>query len=396
MCQLTYANFNTAFENYLFITMQLIENSKNTNKDGYGFFSLNGKKYNSEHCPSLVTNFSEQVLKVIDGTPSPILAHVRLATITNGQKIVCKENSHPFEGERFVFAHNGVLEFKVEDVMKEEKYKGMIDSQIFHDRLEEWGKENPELTLDKFLPNCVGEFYGKFAFLIYDKQFGNMYAVRGKERTLSTSEAFIDGKKIGYVINTQAIDLKSNIFLFPNVAFCTTGKKITFGEVKELEMNSIFLLKNMEIEKIGDIKEEEKPVKIIQPSTQGWAYRGVHPAQTKSKWWEGETDNFFTKNEFHLSLPELNYLCYLMVGGSMLSLTEDDLAEIEKFTGMLRGRYAHKKRMIWEKITMKCVGTVMNVYEHFELQFPYFMNTVKELNEVYKILNSTEEAEPSD
>ena len=171
MCQLTFINTHNSKLNALALQFSLLINSREKHKDGFGFYNSGTGLVKFVERPSLVS------LKDFTGkiNNTPVIAHVRWASLTNNIRAIDVTNCHPFEKGDLILAHNGTLKFKDDPRMKLEIYKDMIDSEIFLTEFEKnyTERKGEKVFLSEVLSKTMEDFYGKFAFLIHNK-FNNI------------------------------------------------------------------------------------------------------------------------------------------------------------------------------------------------------------------------------
>lgn len=129
-------------------TLDIFENCKNRNHDGFGFSVPNEKPFK--------TLYYNEFIKAIRHVKKdvPCIIHFRYAT----HGAITKRNSHPFKIDDISFAHNGIL--KIEDL------EGMTDSEtafkyILHPAIKTYGIHSKEFAAT--VETIIGG--SKFAFL---------------------------------------------------------------------------------------------------------------------------------------------------------------------------------------------------------------------------------------
>jgi len=377
MCQLTFVKTSLPKITRSFLIGQAFANTTIDFKDGFGFFD--GKKvWKTENDPWSFYNWTS----FLSESDQAIL-HVRKAATKYGKNISDSAGSHPFESENFILAHNGVLELKETSKFKEENFKDKIDSQIFLDVLQETYKEKGDFLVA--IKDSVNNFWGKFAFLIFEKSTGNYYAVRGETATLFFTYISIIKKDWtavgnGYVINTEKSSLEKGLIVsashFPRELYLdyVALKDKTVEKAGELEKNSIYLLGD-EIKKIGDVKETRKEYTWADPK---YYWKGYNTAKEIPNKKEIETIiNFMFK--WAISFFYLDLICIMSLGVGILYLSDYSklvliLQDIDKISGN-----PNKKRNLWK---IKTQNDYMNI--HRKIEFPYMVNTEKEILEAVK------------
>ena len=379
MCQLNFANLRNKEWNGLYYLTQTFENSL-TNKDGFGFYA-DGYKLTSKLSPNSCYNIGDLLRKNYTSA-GPILSHVRLATVgIANKKVVEDATSHPFEGKYFVLAHNGVLELKVYN----DKYKDVpVDTLVFLYELE--NRYEKEKDIAKCISETIDLFYGTYAFLIYNKETSEYYAVKGRTKKLHLLSVFnnVTKEELGYVLNTDALDADLNLLRIRNIFQFLYGIDIDNSKPIDLEPESIFLLGDVP-KKIGSVKES------------------IRPAVAYSKW----EDDYYTKNSrkdyvipqdildpFHafvsdlgLNLCELDVICFTTTGKGLVSLSEEEATWlIKNVLNKIRAFYTKGKQNIWYEIIketrgkfLKGVPSYTYPYIQYGLRFPYVINSKTDL-----------------
>lgn len=391
MCQLTFSNCNDANLNASLLLNASIINSRE-HQDGWGFY-WNGYLYKSAQSPHNLIDIGTLISK--QKNSGPILSHVRRASFINGIKKVDQQFSHPFSGTRFVVAHNGTLESKTEAYAKEKRFEGLIDSQIFAITLEDTALANPNLEFPKLIKLVTDMFYGKFAFLIFDKLHKQYYAVRGDTADLHYADLiFYRGKEpitSGYIINTEAISLNTLLIVFNNNNQVNRNIHLEWDKlnVKLLDKNSVFLLEETSIKKVGEVEQTTKPVKAWEnPVT----WTGNHRSAVGNAIDNWSPNKFYDTifkfiQDWDISLVYLDEWLYKIYSKPMLSL---EYKEIKDFAERILPLYIMKdKKRIrllnhWRGIknayrVKRGVASDVGIHVALNLMFPYFDNTVEVL-----------------
>lgn len=373
MCELTFIKIKDKIESgkisslrvakeYLYA--QLVVNSLEKNQDGFGFYS--SKVYRSEHCASDMIYLREIIHDEIK--KPTVLAHARLATATSGKKVISEENSHPFEGEKYVFAHNGTLS------SDKKILENKTDSESFMIHLEQQTG-----SIIENLQNTYKEWEGKFAFLIYDKNDKTYYAARGTTARLYIAELILKtGENIGYVINTDDVHLNKALLLANNIY--PFDLSFTETKYKLLPENSIFSLGNT-VERIGELKEKAK----------SWSNYNTHKTETTDYYnrWTSETAlpktsraltidqmaeecvNFCLDNR--VSLDYLEHISLLYIKRPFVNLEYDDICLLYEFI-----KFANIKkttRSIWFSILNTGIQPLevhKKVMDGMRIAFPFY------------------------
>ena len=403
MCQLSYVHTKNLKINRAIMYGLLFENSANSNKDGWGIYSKSG--FRSANTASLLVNMGESINNVTSGK-NPILGHVRLATKSLGiksAKEITESNSHPFESERFVLAHNGTLTMKDESeerfmalIEEIEKAKG-TDSELFLKVLTQLAGEDRDAP--EALKEAMSHFDGKFAFLIYDKATKKNYAVRGKTAELHICYVSTEdrGEPVGYVINTNKFDMVVGIRVASNYLQLLTDIRLFRGEPVLLPVDSINLLEDT-VTKVGDIEETEKVyVSYLNQRTSGVITPGqIHSARLSNVPEVSKVVIEFANNTI-LSLEEVDHLLLLYLGIGILDLHTKHLKYVRSMVRTLQTPFSRAKAEVWDLISDSYTWMLdddgeskMTIYQEHNLEFPYFLNSFSDLDAVRANLEAKE------
>lgn len=427
MCQLTFVDLGTVNLNRLALSTYGVLNSRTINNDGVGIFQFQKKTneytiFKTHLAPINITNWGDNVKETIE-TKDPAFMHVRNATYfgTSNTKIVSDSKAHPFESKEFVLAHNGTLELRyLADERKYEKDE-LIDTEIFVKVL---SKEFKGITFSDALKKTMKKFYGKFAFLIFEKGSKDYYIVRGKEKVLHLVNIYeetgidtkgeITKKHIGVIINTDKDDLILGLQVFiQNARWIYNKKLFADEEVKLLDEETIFKYHNKELIKVGEIKEESRygiSTVVNKSNHSKWSKTALEPRQpllpnnSNTETAETEIDSLFLLgeelelyiSEVGFTYRELDQLCFELFNKTHVELEIEELKTlIYNVLPILVERVSIKKVKIWNLITLACKGWPDLVYEeHTQLSFPYMLNSFDVLVKVAKSYNISEENYP--
>ena len=378
MCQLTLVNLGNKELNKLYLTTQLLLNTTYTNKDGFGIFSPGSPIYKTEKDPHSIV-YGHKINQIIKND-SPVIAHVRFATYTNNVKVVDVDQSHPFESNNFILAHNGTLELKNLKEMSADKYKGLIDSQIFLHRMEEiLSSKSKKFPIENLLPLVMGEFYGKFAFLIYDKRTKQFYASRGNSAKINAAVLTLDKNQVGLILNTDDKDLEKNFDFFENLV-AVNGLSLNYDDITFTEMVRESIVKingDGSWSKIGEVRENYKPAAQTEYRSRNW---------TQTEYWKNDEikDHFKELDNIPLSITELDELSLEIFGKGLIYLEDDELNNFCEIAKKI-GKFSQSgKKKIWEKIKIKSGLKDSVLCIRHNLQYPYMLNTIKLLGDVNK------------
>jgi len=361
MCQLTVTNLNNKLWNVQAMLFSLYINSRITNQDGTGILSSLGTIYKNPEPPRLSENLGKWLYEVEkDG---PIYGHVRQAT-TGAKKDIA--DTHPFEGKNVILFHNGTLTRKV----PKNEDAGKVDSFVFMTDLDAKLEHNHDMV--KALQESMEEFQGKFAFILFDKRTKSSYVARGTTAPLHIAYLLDENNhSIGYWINTQLSDLEEAITLFLDMLEATTGVKKFFSKTEMLQAESIYKLGPVDVERIGDLKENFPPVfKGAMERTNGW-----------TSGWNGATinpsvlvdTNVVTITEimdrFGFSLSTLNEIAIASLGIGILQFNQ---ADVNTFVEMVLQKMSCPRK--FRKMVKSLQAFVpISFYTENNFEFPYPM-----------------------
>jgi len=254
-----------------------------------------------------------------------------------------------------------------------------IDTQIFLEELEIQYKIFNSISIS--LQEAMKNFSGKFAFLLYEKEKQNFYAVRGESADLYYYPIVIKNEILGYVINTEKYSLERVLVMASNfLAVEKINLEIDFEKILPLEKESIFYLGKTEFSKIDSIKEN----KIIKwNSTRRWGNcNRVLFGKSDDVWDNNENLNYVISfmSKYIISLDEIDELFLAYFNKSILSANEKDLDDFVDFLVELEKKIKGEK--IEEKIKIKENYKHSFLDRYKEIEFPYFMESLERLKEV--------------
>jgi len=389
MCQLTFINSNDKELNKSILINQFLVNTVTSHRDGYGFFHKETGLFKTGLHPWETSNLGELISDRIKNS-EPILAHVRLATVTNNVKEISNENSHPFETKDFVVAHNGSFEG---DILSEERFKDKIDSEIFTILLQETYEKNPKWSIVKLVNEAYSEnLTGKFAFLIYFKPVDKFYIIRGKTATLFKSDISEynpdkKSKKVGFIVNTEKVDLE-RAFIFANKNNqLKTGNYFKIEEPEALKSETIFQVNHAGIREIGSIEQKNKVTTTptyaqTQRDSFTWNSRSYVPYNKSTANSNLKSDEDFLLelyDVYGLTIPEIDLLFLEIVGLPIIASTKEEFKIFEEIVESYLEEHTKHKGDLWKHLTERTFDP-LEMYDHFGLQFPYFLNEVSTLN----------------
>lgn len=391
MCQLTFVNIpNNKNLSKLILMNQLLFNSTSLNKDGYGIFQEEGRLFKSEKTPNDIVNLGEVINGAILNT-KPILGHVRQATIQTGkkEKEINKDNSHPFEYQHLILAHNGSLE--IEDKDLESEYKKYIDkkidSEIFTMELNNHYRKN----LDKDFPVVFNEvnkkFTGKFAFVIFNKYENKWYIIRGLQAKLHLVYFKENGKTIGYMVNTEEKSLVSNLDYTMNLIQLVYSRHITYTSPQILAFETIFEARRDNLYEVAKTKETIKtynywPNRVYEPVGNRNNSITVFPKVETL----GDNESKFLNEimiDFVLSIEEINRIFETILSSGVNRFNKDEFEIfVDNVVPVLEEYFDADKAKLWRKIDNKGHISVLSIYNKHNLLFPYFFNDIKVLEKI--------------
>jgi len=402
MCQLSFIHIpgDNDLEKTL-LSVQFLINSRITHTDGWGYYT-NNKLFKSKLNASLTSNLGDLINKDIIGD-EPIIAHVRAASA--GTKVK-RENSHPFETKDFILAHNGTLGFRRKEFEeeweklgeKENKYKEMIDSEIFVNVLQQDYTANPDKTFPVIIKDTMEKFFGKFAFLVYVKPENTFYVVRGRSATLWASQVLIKEKAVGILINTEKSDLERSMDLVKQASDALKKNDLDFSEPEavDAEKTFIYVQDTFELIEMEEISQNYTAITTTKTAgRQGFnnydhyynsrdsrhVNRGMHGIYYDDDYMNLDDDEF-TKdietistfmNIVGFGTKDLERICHYVFGNSLLEMAD---AEWEILSNdvipSLKLFYTPHKGSLWSNFCNE--GLVYKFYNLKDVQYPYFLN----------------------
>lgn len=388
MCQLNFINLNDEGLNKMYLWLQAYFNSFDDHKDGFGYFTKDYGIYRFMVPPSRCTNAGELISVNFSGN-NPVISHVRKASISTRiprDKNLVLENVHPFQTANFVLAHNGTLEFKDEKKMDEKRWKEKIDTKIFLERLEEVYLENKKkfvLSLKK----TMDEFTGKFAFLIYEISTDKYYVVRGDTALLHQYEVKIDGKRIGFVVNTERNSLIRGMLCFANYAELNNIGHIEFDEkdIKILDRETIYVLDKRNggfLKRLDDIKENRKPIKVYgtqREDNQSWQ-NNYKNSNAKRQMDDIQKRILLFLDEWDISIYYLNEMVMSIFNSSIFECDEEDLRVVASLViptiEAKCGKRDKNLKRVWKQMKEISPHFVdIRLHSEANIEFPYMLET---------------------
>lgn len=391
MCQLTLYSFNKDFDmntdevrkdirNLLYITSVI--NSQN-HPDGHGVNFVSAKSGRNFVIKSERSGLSGEVVRAMDkknlDLTSPIIFHVRKASTRYAKEPNHEANTHPFEGEEFILAHNGT--FSGEHIT-ENKDKTIIDSRIFHRELEKnWKEKGEKDKLLDVLQKTYEDFSGKMALLFRQKSTGDVFVVKNDRAELHKTALKYKGKVVGFVLNTEVFSMYNTNNLSQRFTDFTFDLKVAPKEIEDL---TLYKVGEGDLEQVGRIHEY---ISKITPSTvksSKNSSKGV-PISGSVTNTSGLDLSWLIKQFIpvtNLSIPEVNLL-FTIAGFPLpyINSRKQYLKAEKKIKAMFNSYYRKAKKEIIEEIYD--AGVTLQEF-HQKYAFPYFILSVKELKEIKK------------
>ena len=398
MCQLTFINTSNKDFNKIFLVNQYLVNTINTHQDGWGVFTEDSGVFKTEVEPWLTSNLGVLIKNKITSSKS-IIAHVRLASYTNAKKEVSMRNSHPFETKDFILAHNGMFEG---EIIKEERFKDKIDSEIFAIVLQETYDKFPKMKLPNLLKEAYTEFTGKFALLIYFKPKNRYFIARGKSAKLFKIDIFEGeskkkSKKIGFVINTDKVDLLRSFNFSTKQSQLDKSAAFFFkGEIEELKENKVYIVNATYLRAVGKIEEKDKV--IVSKEWESSRYDnhehlrnrrgGVIPQRAGTINNNKYVEFLLRLYDFYgLTATEIDTLFLQVTGFATITADKEQFDLFEELLTPLLEEFSTHKKNVWKKLCTH-VSSPIEAYNGYEVQFPYFLNDIRILDSKWKVVKN--------
>lgn len=325
------------------------------------------------------------------------MGHVRLAS---KGIVVTRDNAHPFEGDRFVLAHNGTLWGIDETPLATVVQSRESDSLVYLKALEAEGVSSPKANVAELLTSAMKKFKGKFAFMLYDKRDKRYYCARGKTANLyityifsgeppetpAEKEVYDYTDFIGFMIMTDKATLESATDRAILTESVTTGHGYWFTVGTLLQDEHVFSLDERGATPIGEIKETSAYPAVAE--TQPYYHRndGILTTALERKDQAVEAIIADWMYIFNVSPIDFERITLRALGKPICQLDDDDvewLATIliplltpskDKFS-MLRNVVRANEFIFYKKI-----ASVPN------LQFPWMLSTKDVLKKAFKVL----------
>lgn len=358
MCQLSYVNFNDKDLNIQFtVAASFMGAREGPHKDGFGF-RYGNQVWKSVHPAHRLLDFGWALGRNITDN-SGIMSHIRWGN----KPAIAQEFSHPFAGNRLIFAHNGTLTLKEGEMPKD-----ITDSQFFLSELEkELGNKN---TFIKSIQKVMERFYGKFAFLIWDTKTNTQYICRGKTAELHILTYLGQlGKPIGYAINTNPITLTDALIITKNGYEAYNDVYLDFGNSTHLlDEDSIYIARKDHIEKKDVLVENPAPPKPVVEVVKAGMGTIFQRNQVSTEKIPANIDKVADFMNRHGLLPsDMDTIFNRVMGVPILGMTEELLDYFVRYAIPILSA-SKKKRKNHLAISWK---QTVNKQSYIDLQLPY-------------------------
>lgn len=370
MCQLTLicSTGPTLTVPRLLVADVLKRNSFSTNKHGYGVF-CGGVITKGLDVPATTPDFGSKVHSMV--THGTVLAHVRQAS---NKALLGEDCLHPFETDDLILFHNGTLIPKAGELKENE-----MDTKHFVTSLQAQLKDTPSLV--EAVKLTVAKYYGKFAFLLYDKRDGMYYVIRGKSALLHASRLTYKFEDVSYdvlFVNTEISEMKLTLHQMGNAIQAALGCEVSFLEPELLPAETIF---SLQISPEGCItlhKEdtvEETPVPVAQSFVTKVTTGGGGPG----------IDIHRISLALGLDITALDAICLSIFKKPLIELDEVDVTTLGDFLAYLYDTYFDETHL---EEYYALVGRAYNIRSQWDieyyqqvngLQFPYFFSRASTL-----------------
>jgi predicted glutamine amidotransferase len=382
MCQLILTSLNNELLNKRMLYTLMYLDSQTLNKDGSGFYiPKENAIWKSKLSGCAITNLGSILSSHAFGE-SPVMGHVRSASTIH--KILDDAHAHPFFTDKYVVAHNGTLEFKDDTLSDEYDKTKFIDSEIF--TLELTKNEKPFLEAIK---ETMDLFYGKFAFLIFDRVKKTQYVIKGRTASLYKSDVkyVIDKEErpIGYVVNTSSLDLMAGLLFVKNAVELQNPEKLfVYSEATPLDDETVYVANKLTLDKVGKVLETTKPTPVYAGAwaddyvRTGYSYNSAvredAPIHVKT------VVDFMVKNK--LSIIDMDNLCYQVFAEPLLGMDKIDLDNLVGILKIIDSRNYGKMISKWTRLREITKKSSLELCNETHLQFPYFLNSLKSVKRV--------------
>lgn len=379
MCELTFINSHNELLNKYFTLLSGLENSRTPvrttlpeNIHGWGIFTQKSGILKTVVTPWDTLNFGTIIKNRVD--KRPVLLHVRAASKNTEVK---EEFNHPFETENLILAHNGTLIPKVS--FTNEAYKNMMDTQVFLQELDKVYVSNGKTDLVESLQKTMLMFYGKFAFLIYEKNTGDYYAVRGFSATLNLVYILDpEGNNIGYVVNTVNEDLYRSMETVYEL-LDLQGKQVPgYSRNIALPTETIFKLNDTEVVDVGKLVQNSAPtttaiVPAKSASIHSTNYKPSYDSGTATPAMKEADQLAYWLRIYGLNIEDLDEILYQTLGVRLLECDPTDIQTLHRFIFPKLITKKAFKEDVKDKISSLSKSVRRDLYGVNKFSYPYML-----------------------
>jgi hypothetical protein len=182
----------------------------------------------------------KEILRAIKKAETFLIAHTRQST---QEKATDNINNHPFENERFIWVHNGIL-FNDNNLKKELglEYEGKTDSIIIGEIIKHYEKQEGFI---QGLKTALGRIEGSFFTLLIDKKTQDIYLFKNSKADFSIfkikNDFFIGSSDIKHIKKSLLLkeytkEIKG-LKYFYDLFFCD------FSQISNIEFKSEEILR---------------------------------------------------------------------------------------------------------------------------------------------------------
>lgn len=413
MCQLILTNLGNKKLNQIATAIAIQAGAAAGNNDGTGIMTVRGSTpsvWKTAMSGGEMLDLGRVSASCVTGD-SPVIAHVRAAS---KGIVISEENAHPFEGERFILAHNGRLYHSGEKVEYTTTGNTGVssDSLDFLTELEKQAVEHPDKDFLGIANEAMKKFMGKFAFLIFDKSDSTYYICRGSTAPLHIAHMYKDYEyqesyddkgnlefstllkdHAGFIVMTQKNSLNDACTLITPQLQISTGDNTIFSDPIELDKDTVYKVVGDSITVVG--KLEENPVvyatytqqtgnKLLNQST-----RTSNVDLTNDFWRHADVVFSFMKNNF-LSIEDIDFLFMTLLGVPIAACSVKDI-ELFVETAIPKLSAPKKIRKALKTISGSSIVYIpMSAYKELDLEYPWCINKGDKLQELVKYMQKRE------
>lgn len=238
--------------------VNMLDSASASNPHGFGMFTDGGKTLKKAGTFSALQHGS--LLKSAEGDKF-IVGHNRYTT----HGINNDENSHPFENERFIWVHNGILSNHAELGKQHGLAEMQVDSQIIGELALKFVKSKEQrgdkIKIVKIIKRVAHMIVGDYSVFIYDKVSKRLFYFR-------------DGREFVFKLIRNRETKK--------VILVGSSRKENIGQTYNKRTKKLFGFEMRNWEVIGNMTPEED--KIYEVTDKGLVLRGHFTAQPNYVW----------------------------------------------------------------------------------------------------------------